>query len=403
MALTQDALLPLMQRYYRHLQMTELNFTRYLYDLINWDARLIGIKGARGVGKSTLLLQRIKRVHKNPDEAIYASLDDLWFSTYRIDELVEFLYSRGVKYFYFDEVHKYPEWRRVLKHLYDAYTDIRIVYTGSALLAIDHSVADLSRRQTLYTLHGMSFREYLEYENILKMPAIPLPRLLSEHVSISMEINSKIPVLKHFDDYLKHGVYPFYKENPTEYILRLSEVIRQVIEGDIPDTEEITLPTVAKLKTLMMTMAESAPLEPNISKLAEKLECSRELCVKMLYLLDKSTLLRLMTFKPKSYKQIRGPKKVLGGDPNILHALTATTNIGTLRETFFVNQLSAVAEVTMAEQGDYKIDDKYIFEIGGSGKKFTQIADIPDSYLAVDNIASGYGARIPLYLFGFLY
>lgn len=403
MPLTQDDLLPLMQRYYRNLQMTEMTFSRYLYSQINWDARLIGIKGARGVGKSTLILQRIKEFHQNPDEAIYASLDDLWFSTFSLPDLVEYLYSRGVRHFYFDEVHKYPEWSRILKNLYDSYPDIKIVYTGSALLAIDHSVADLSRRQSLYTLHGMSFREYLEYEGLLKMPPISLNELLSGHVAISMEINSKIPVLKYFDDYLRHGVYPFYKENPTEYILRLSEVVRQVIEGDIPETEDISITTISKLKTMMMTMAESAPLEPNISKLAEKLDCSRELCLKMLYLLDKATLLQLMFYKPKSYKQIRGPKKVLGGDSNILYALTATTNVGTLRETFFVNQLSAVGEIVMAEQGDYKVDGKYTFEIGGSGKKFTQIADIPDSYLAVDNIATGYGARIPLYLFGFLY
>ena len=152
-----------------------------------------------------------------------------------------------------------------------------------------------------------------------------------------------------------------------------------------------------------MVMAENAPLEPNISRLAERLECSRELCLKMLYLLERATLLQLMFHSVRTYKQMRGPEKVLGGDPNILYALTATANIGTLRETFFVNQLSALGEVLLAKQGDYIVDGKFTFEIGGSGKKFTQIADIPDSYLAVDNTLTGYGSRIPLYLFGFLY
>ena len=403
MSLTYDDISILISRYYQKLNSTNLNFIRYLYNRINWQARIIGIKGARGVGKSTLLIQRIKMFHKNPEEAIYISLDDMWFSSHSLEDLVEFLYARGIKYFYIDEVHRYPMWNRVIKNLYDFYSDINIVYTGSALLAIDNAVADLSRRQSLYTLWGMSFREYLEYESIISISPISLPELLSGHVALSMQLSNSIPILRHFEDYLDHGYYPFYKENPQDFSMRLAEVVKIVIENDIPETEEISFSTVTKLKTLMMVIAENAPLEPNISKLAERLECSRDLCVKMLGLLDRSRLIQQMFKHPRTYKQMRGADKILGGDTNILHALTGTVNIGTSRETFFVNQLQAIGEVIIADHGDYIIDGKYTFEIGGSGKKFSQIADIPDSYLAVDNIITGFGARIPLYLFGMLY
>ena len=403
MSLTYDDISILISRYYQKLNSTNLTFIRYLYDRINWQARIIGIKGARGVGKSTLLIQRIKMFHKNPEEAIYISLDDMWFSSHSLEDLVEFLYARGIKYFYIDEVHRYPMWNRVIKNLYDFYSDINIVYTGSALLAIDNAVADLSRRQSLYTLWGMSFREYLEYESIISISPISLPELLSGHVALSMQLSNSISILKHFEDYLDHGYYPFYKENPQDFSMRLAEVVKIVIENDIPETEEISFSTVAKLKTLMMVIAENAPLEPNISKLAERLECSRDLCVKMLGLLDRSRLIQQMFKHPRTYKQMRGADKILGGDTNILHALTGTVNIGTSRETFFVNQLQAIGEVIIANHGDYIIDGKYTFEIGGSGKKFSQIADIPDSYLAVDNIVTGFGAHIPLYLFGMLY
>lgn len=403
MSLTYDDITILISRYYQKLNSTRLDFIRYLYNRINWDARIIGIKGARGVGKSTLLMQRIKLFHKNPEDAIYVSLDDMWFSSHTLESLVEFLYSRGIRYFYLDEVHRYPMWSRVIKNLYDFYADINIVYTGSALLAIDHAVADLSRRQSLYSLWGMSFREYLEYENIISLPAVSLPSLLDGHVSLALQLTATIPILRHFESYLEHGYYPFYKENPEDFSMRLEEVIKIVIENDIPETEEISLSTVSKLKTLMMVIAENAPFEPNISKLAERLECSRELCVKMLNLLDRARLLQQMFKHPRTYKQMRGADKVLGGDTNILHALTGKVNIGTSRETFFVNQMRAVGEVVIADHGDYIIDGKYTFEIGGSGKKFSQIADIPDSYLAVDDITTGYGSRIPLYLFGMLY
>lgn len=401
--MTETDIIPLYTRARQRLNSVNLNFRRYLYSRINWESRIIGIKGPRGVGKTIMMLQRLLTVDPGMEKSLYVTLDDLWFSINSLPELVEYLYARGITDFYFDEVHKYPEWTRVLKNFYDLYPNIKVVYSGSAMLAIDHSIADLSRRQSLYTLQGMSFREYLEFEGLLQIPPVSIDDILIRHVSLAGEITSKIKVLKYFSDYLDHGYYPFFKENPSDFLSRLAEVIRVVIEADIMSFQDISLSTVAKLKTLMMVIAENAPLEPNISRLSERLECSRELCLKMLYLLDKANLIRILFHHPNSYKQMKGPEKILGGDTNILHALTSNTNIGTIRETFFTNQMSAIGSLTLATHGDYMLDDHILFEIGGQNKKFNQIADIPNSYLALDNIEVGFLSRIPLYLFGFLY
>lgn len=401
--MTDTDIIPLYTRARQRLRSVSLNFSRYLYNRINWDSRIIGIKGPRGVGKTIMMLQRILRVDPNMERSLYVTLDDLWFSVNSLIDLVDYLYARGITEFYFDEIHKYPDWTIAIKNFYDLYPDIKIVYSGSAMLAIDHSVSDLSRRQSLYTLNGMSFREFLEYENVLKIPSISIDDILNKHIVLAGEITSKIKVLKYFSEYLDHGYYPFYKENPSEFLTRLAEIVRVVIEADITSFQDISLSTVAKLKTLMMVIAENAPLVPNITRLAERLDCSRDLCLKMLYLLDKAGLIRILFHHPNSYKQMKGPEKILGGDTNILHALTDTTNVGTLRETFFTNQLSGIGHLTLSNHGDYRFDDRFLFEIGGQNKKFDQIADIPDSYLAIDNIEIGFGSRIPLYLFGFLY
>lgn len=401
--MTETDIIPLYTRARQILRSVNLNFRRYLYGRINWDSRIIGIKGPRGVGKTILMFQRILSVDPDMEKSLYVTLDDLWFSVNSLTELVDYLYVRGVTDFYFDEVHKYPAWARAIKNFYDLYPDIKIVYSGSAMLAIDHSVTDLSRRQSLYSMQGMSFREFLEYEGILAMPSFSIDEILRRHVALANEIVSQVKVLRYFPEYLEHGYYPFYKKNPSEFQSRLAETVRVVIESDITSFEDISLTTVSKLKTLMMVVAENAPLEPNITRLAERLECSRELCLKMLYLLDKANLIRILFHHPNSYKQMKGPEKILGGDTNILHSLTASTNLGTIRETFFTNQLSAIGSLSLAKQGDYRLDDRLLFEIGGQNKKFNQIADIPDSYLAIDNIETGFGSRIPLYLFGFLY
>ncbi len=394
---------PLVNTFHRKLAATDLRFKRYLYDCINWNVRLIGIKGARGVGKTTLLMQHIKETFTKLDNVLYVSLDNMWFNNHCLEELVEFLYTHGVVNVYFDEVHKYKNWTQLLKNFYDSYPDLNIVYTGSAMLAIDNSKTDLSRRQSLYTLNGLSFREYLEYEGIATIPAISLENLLDVHIGYAMEMASKIRVLKYFDEYLSKGYYPYYKEAGDDYLMRVAEVTQLVIDSDIPAVEYITYTTIQKIKKLLMVIAENVPLEPNINKLSAELESTRDQTLKMLYLLDRAALLYLLTDKVKDYKHLTGPKKVYLNNANLMHALSGRTSEGTLRETFFANQVGAGSTLTMPKQGDFMADGKYLFEVGGSRKTFNQIANLPNSYLALDDIETGNGNRIPLWTFGCLY
>ena len=394
---------PLVNAFHRKLAATDMRFKRYLYDRINWNVRLIGIKGARGVGKTTLLMQHIRETFANLDEVLYVSLDNLWFNAHSLEELVEFLYTHGVVHLYFDEVHKQKNWTQLLKNFYDNYPDLNIVYTGSAMLAIDNSTTDLSRRQSLYTLGGLSFREYLEYEGIASIPAISLEELLAGHREYAMEVVSKTKVLKHFDEYLKRGYYPYYKESGDDYPMRVAEVAQLVIESDIPSVEDITYATILKIKKLLMVIAGNVPLEPNINRLSAELESTRDQTLKMLHLLDRAALLWLLTDKAKDYKHLTGPKKIYLNNTNLMYALSGKISEGTLRETFFANQVGAAATLTMPKQGDFMADGKHLFEVGGSRKTFDQIADLPDSYLALDDIEIGNGNRIPLWAFGCLY
>lgn len=394
---------PIVEFYHSKLSQVSLDFKRYLYPQINWDSSVIGIMGERGVGKTTMLLQRIKEKYANPDDTFYISLDHYWFGTHELQDLIKFMYKRGITEFYIDEVHKYKGWSGILKTLVDELHDLRIVYTGSSLLEIDNAKVDMSRRQTPYTLKGMSFREYLEYDGIMKMNAVTPEELLANHVPIAMDIVSKTKVLVAFDTYLHTGVYPFYRDAGKDFLVRLKEVVDTVIESDLPAVEKITYDTVDKCKKLLMIIAENVPLQPNVDKLATSLGTTRDTLLKLLYKLDKAEILELLTVELKSYKKLVNPEKIYLGNTNLMYALSPKIEIGTLRETFFIEQCASVGTVQMPPKGDFLVNGKYLFEVGGEGKTFDQIADIPNSYLAVDGIETGYGARIPLWMFGLLY
>ena len=394
---------PIVEFYHSKLSQVSLDFKRYLYPQINWDSSVIGIMGERGVGKTTMLLQRIKEKYANPDDTFYISLDHYWFGTHELQDLIKFMYKKGITEFYIDEVHKYKGWSGILKTLVDELHDLRIVYTGSSLLEIDNAKVDMSRRQTPYTLKGMSFREYLEYDGIMKMNAVTPEELLANHVPIAMDIVSKTKVLVAFDTYLHTGVYPFYRDAGKDFLVRLKEVVDTVIESDLPAVEKITYDTVDKCKKLLMIIAENVPLQPNVDKLATSLGTTRDTLLKLLYKLDKAEILELLTVELKSYKRLVNPEKIYLGNTNLMYALSPKIEIGTLRETFFIDQCASVGTVQMPPKGDFLVNGKYLFEVGGEGKTFDQIADIPNSYLAVDGIETGYGARIPLWMFGLLY
>jgi predicted AAA+ superfamily ATPase len=350
-----------------------------------------------------MLLQHIIENYADIDQTLYASLDDLWFSTHSLIDLVDWADQYGIRRLYLDEVHRYEQWSETLKNIYDSYPDMSIVYTSSSLLMIDSAKVDLSRRQTSYTLYGLSFREFLAFEDLLHMDAIPLEELLSQHVSLGMQILNSVKVAPLFEAYLQHGYYPFFKEAGEDYPGRLRETVSVVIDTDLPAVENVSFETIQKVKKLVMIVSERVPFEPNMSELWKQLSTNNELGLRMLYALDKAQILLLLTSRSKSYKYLNKPDKIFLGNPNLMHVLCPVVNKGNERETFFNCQLRVVYDVKYPQKGDSLVADKYLFEIGGRKKSFEQIADLPDSYLAVDDTEVGHGNRIPLWMFGFLY
>ena len=394
---------PLFDNYHRRIAKISLKFKRYLYNQINWEARMIVIKGERGVGKTTMLLQHILENYPDIDRTLYVSLDDLWFTTHSLLDLVDWANQHGIGRLYLDEVHRYRLWSETLKNIYDNYPDMSIVYTSSSLLAMDNAKVDLSRRQTPYTLQGLSFREFLDFENVISVPPIPIETLLQGHVGIAMEIVKKTKITPLFENYLKYGYYPFFREAGEDFSSHLREIISVVIENDLPSVENISFDTVQKVKKLLMIVSESVPFEPNMSELWKQLSTNNELGLRMLYALDKAQILSLLTAKTKSYKYLFKPDKIFLNNPNLMYALCPVVNTGNMRETFFHNQMSVINDVTLPSKGDYLINDRFLFEVGGKNKSFDQIKDVEDSFLAVDETEVGFANRIPLWLFGLTY
>ncbi len=393
----------LFDTYHRKLSKVSLRFKRYLYSQINWKSRIISIKGQRGVGKTTMLLQHILENYDDIDRTLYASLDDLWFANHSLMDLVDWAYRHGIMRLYLDEVHRYEGWSAMLKNIYDGFPDMSIVYTGSSLLVMDNAKVDMSRRQTSYTLYGMSFREFLELEGIYHSDALSLEQVLSGHVREAMNIVGQIKVAPLFEAYLEHGCYPFYRESLEDFPSRLKETVSVVIDSDLPAVENVTFETLQKVKKLLMIISERVPFEPNMSELWRQLSTDNELGLRMLYALGKAQVIGLLTAQTKTYKSLVKPEKIFLGNTNLMHVLCPIVDKGNERETFFLSQMKVNYDVNYPKNGDFLIDGRYLFEVGGKGKTFNQIAGVTDSYLAVDDTEVGHGNRIPLWLFGFLY
>lgn len=390
--------------YNRRLQGTPEGFKRYLIDKIDWRDNLIAIKGAKGTGKTTMLLQHIKESFTDKDKALYLSLDNLWFETHSINDLVEYHYTHGGTHLFLDEVHYYSKWKTLIKNINDDYPGLHVVYTGSSMLKIDSGVADLSRRQLPYTLHGMSFREYLLYEGLVEMEPISLDLLLRDHRRIAEDILSNgMKILPAFGEYLRYGYYPFYKSVYSGFEIRLQQVVNHVLENDYPIIEGVEQSTIRKTKRMFMILAEQVPQTPNMSNLYNELETDRNQGLKMLYALEKAGLLALLSDKPKHIDKLSRPEKIFMDNSNLMYAYAMAPNIGTVRETFFLSQLAVDHSVTYPAKGDFLVDGKYLFEVGGRKKSFEQIKDVADSYLAVDDTEIGHHNRIPLWMFGLLY
>ena len=390
--------------YGRLLAATDLDFTRYLYDQINWDNKLIVIKGAKGVGKTTLLLQHILKTFPDKRKALYVSLDHIWFARHTLLDLAEYHYTHGGTHLFLDEVHKYKWWQQEIKNIYDSYPDLHIVVTGSSMLRLEESlVSDLSRRHRQYTLEGLSFREYLELEQVAHLPVLSLETVLNDHFMQASQITSKVKVLGHFEKYIEAGYYPFYREEGDGFSDRLQQVIDTIINTEIPSVSNIEYDSVYKAKLLLAVLAESSPYTLNISGLCNTLQASRNNVLKLLDLMDKAALVRRLYSADSGMNMLTKPEKVLFANTNLMYCLTPRAEDGTMRETFLASQLAVAHQLCMPNQGDLVADGRWLFEVGGKNKGFTQIKGIENSYVVADKIDIGHGNKIPLWLFGMLY
>lgn len=397
----------LFSAFYRKLEDTDMSFERYLKNQINWKNRLIAITGARGTGKTTLLLQHIKEQHgTNPENVLFVSLDNIYFTSNKLYSLADDFYSLGGQELYLDEVHKYPTWAQEIKNIYDDFPKLKIVFTGSSMLQIFKADGDLSRRVRHYQLFGLSFREFLIYERILKntQQSFSLEDILENHVSIAQKLNKEVTILPAFQKYLKYGYYPYYQEDIAGYGERVLHTFNTVIESDLPNVESIDFYSINRIKKLFYILSEMVPFTPNISQLSQMVDVTRVSLMNYLQLLEKSHSVLLLKQKATGMRQMVKPEKIYLQNTNYSYALSAENpEIGNLRETFFFNQLQQKHKVTYTEHTDFCIDGKYYFEIGGKNKSTKQIKKIKNSFLALDAITVGFRGEIPLWLFGFLY
>lgn len=394
----------LFEKYFKKIDLVSLDFKRSLMDQIQWNARLIGIKGARGVGKTTLLLQYIKENLPIDVTTLYVSLDNIWFAENKLSTLTDTFVKRGGKYLFLDEVHKYPNWSQELKNIYDDYPELKVVFTGSSLLEILNARADLSRRAVVYTLQGLSYREYLHLKAGIKLPKLNLEDLLQNHLQLAREINGQLKPLQYFDEYLKTGYFPYFQEVPSLYYQRIEEVINMTLEIELPLLRKVEVSYVSKLKQLLQIISESVPFIPNVSKLSERIGLNRNTFTTYLFFLQEANLTRNIYKDASGITQLQKPDKIYLENTNFQYALAPkNTEKGSIRETFFVNQLSYQHRIEYVEQGDFLIDQSYTIEVGGKGKTNRQVQGIANSYVASDDLEYGTGTKIPLWMFGFLY
>lgn len=397
----------LIKRHLAYMQNISLDFVRDMMGDINWGDRLIAIRGQRGVGKTTLLLQRIAQQFgtTNTTDVLYVSLDNLYFYTHGLLDFIEQFHARGGKWLFVDEIHKYKGWSIEIKNAYDEFSDMHIVITGSSMIDILNSEVDLSRRCIAYDMQGLSFREYLAMFHGKRIRKYSLDDILHDGIRVSQEINGSTKPLKYFSDYLSHGYYPFAKEGIDSYYIRIENIVTMVIETELPALRKIDLGNVRKIKALIEILASVLPLTIDTVKLSKMAEISRTSLLQYLQHLADAGIIKMLYSDNLSVKRMQKPDKVYLENTNMLYALSSTqVNIGTAREVFFVNQLNYGHNVEYSNtQADFTIDGKYTIEVGGRSKGGSQLPLSPDAFIAADDEEYAAGNKIPLWMFGFLY
>lgn len=373
------------------------DYVRKVHDEIAWDDRMVAIVGARGVGKTTLLLQHIK-LYDNTAAALYVTADDLWFTSHTLVELADTFYKNGGRTLYIDEIHRYANWSVELKNIYDTYSQLKVVYTGSSILDIRRGNADLSRRQLEYTMYGLSFREYLLLAHGIEMPVYELEDILAHRVEFPTKEHRPIALFK---EYMKGGYYPFFAQRDSH--TRLQQIVNQVLEVDIPKFADLSLTTMEKLKRLMYVIAQSVPFKPNYSKLGRDLECHRTSVSDLVLLLEKSHMVQILRDDSYGVSSLGKVDKIYLGNTHLAYALSdSIPDVGNLRETVFLAAVKPKYDVMSSSVADFKIGE-YTFEVGGKNKKQKQIQGVDKAFIVKDDIEYGYMNVIPLWAFGFLY
>lgn len=386
----------LYQKFETLLQNTTTDFKRYLYEKVAWNSRMIGIIGARGVGKTTMVLQYIKE-NLDSKKALYVSADDIYFGENRLVDLADDFYKNAGEYLFIDEIHKYADWSRELKNIYDSFPSLKIVFIGSSVLDILKGSADLSRRTIIYKLQGLSFREYLKLFHNYEVEVYSLKQIIDNEVKLT-NIKHPLPL---FNDYLKRGYYPFGLEN--EMNLRLGQIIVQTLETDIPQYANLNVGTGRKLKRLLSIIAESVPFKPNFSKIANIINVSRNSLDDYFSYMEKAGLIAQLRNETSGIRGLGKIDKVYLDNTNIVFNLVGDkSNVGNIRETFFFNQMSVKNEVISSKKADFIIDN-YTFEVGGKNKQQNQIKKDGKSFVVKDDIEFGYLNVIPLWAFGLNY
>ena len=371
-------------------------FTRYLYNTIHWENRLIGIVGPRGVGKTTLVLQYIKN-NLDVRHTLYVSAEDFYFAKHRLSDLASDFVKWGGKYLFIDEIHKYPDWSNELKLIYDYHNHLKVVFTGSSVLDLKKGSADLSRRAVLYNLQGLSFREYLMLFHQIEVPVFNLNEILNHQV--------KVPQMAHplplFADYLKRGYYPFALE--PDFDLKLLQVVHQTLESDIPVYAGMNVSKGRQLKQLMAIIAESVPFKPNMTKISEILAISRNVIADYLLYMEEAGMLAQLRDDTKGIRGLGKINKVYLDNTNLVYILAGeNANKGNIRETFFINQCRMHHQIVSSNLADFKMEDKD-FEVGGKNKGLKQIKTAENGFLVKDDIETGFFNTIPLWHFGLMY
>ncbi len=397
----------LIRRHLNRMQTANLDFVRSMMDEIDWNERLLMIKGQKGVGKTTLMTQRILQEFgpANTTDVLYASLDNIYFGTHGLLDFIEQFHAKGGKYLFLDEVHKYKGWSLEVKNAYDEFTDMHIVLSGSSLINLADDEADLSRRCISYTLPGLSFREYLQMFHQKQFSKRTLQEILTNGNSICVEVNAQVRPLQLFAEYLRYGYYPFLKEGQNNYYLRIENIVNTIVEVELPQLRKLDIGNIRKVKSLLALLSSNVPYAVDTVKLSTMAELSRTTLLQYLQSLGEARLIMPLYSDATNMKRLQKPDKIYMENPNMLHALaTERVNEETVREVFFINQLSARHVVEYSKtSADFTIDHQYTFEVGGRSKDGRQIAGLDNSFIASADEEYVLGNKIPLWLFGFLY